>query len=120
MKRFVEDVLLQFLNNLKHIYLYINNHMATKTEKIAEDIIDNIKNIQSDVNGYIFDLGQLSVRSRELELESKRILEIKKQIEDKLDNQSLQLENVLSDLQRKYKNAEIDLNDGTVTFEVSE
>jgi ABC-type phosphate transport system auxiliary subunit len=110
----------QCLNNLKDIYLYINNHMATKTEKIAEDIIDNIKNIQSDVNGYIFDLGQLSVRSRELELESKRILEIKKQIEDKLDNQSLQLENVLSDLQRKYKNAEIDLNDGTVTFEVSE
>lgn len=94
--------------------------MATKTEKISEEIIESIKNLQNDVNGFIFDLGQLSLRNRELNLEITRLGEIKKDIEEKVDNKTLQLENILSDLQRKYKNAEIDLADGSVTYEVSE
>ncbi len=94
--------------------------MATKTEKLSEDIIESIKTLQGDVNSLIFDLGQVTLRTRELNLEISRLQEIKKEVEDKIDNKGLQLENILSDLQRKYKNAEVDLKDGTVSFEVSE
>jgi predicted nucleic acid-binding Zn-ribbon protein len=94
--------------------------MATKTEKLSEDIIESIKTLQGDVNSLIFDLGQVTLRTRELNLEIARLQEIKKEVEDKIDNKGLQLENILSDLQRKYKNAEVDLKDGTVSFEVSE
>lgn len=94
--------------------------MATKTEKISEEIIENIKSLQNNVNGFIFDLGQLSLRHRDLNLEITRLGEIKKEIEEKIDNKALQLENILSDLQKKYKDAEIDLNEGTVTYQVAE
>jgi hypothetical protein len=46
--------------------------------------------------------------------------DLKKAKEDKFDNLSLQLENTISDLQRKYPNGEINLEDGIVTFETSE
>jgi ABC-type phosphate transport system auxiliary subunit len=94
--------------------------MATKTEKISEETINTIKSFQSDINSLIYTIGQISVKSRELDLELERLSEFKKQTEQKLDNSSLQLENVLSDLQKKYNDAEIDLNEGTVTYQVSE
>jgi ABC-type phosphate transport system auxiliary subunit len=94
--------------------------MATKTEKISEETINTIKSFQSDINSLVYTIGQISVKSRELDLELERLSEFKKQTEQKLDNSSLQLENVLSDLQKKYNDAEIDLNEGTVTYQVSE
>jgi len=94
--------------------------MATKTEKISEEIVENIKSLQNNVNGFIFDLGQLSLRKRDLNLEITRLEEIKKEIEEKIDNKALQLENILSDLQKKYKDAEIDLDEGKVTYQVAD
>jgi len=94
--------------------------MAIKTEKISEEIIENIKSLQNDVNSLIFTIGQISIRNRELNLEIQRVSEIKKETEEKLDNKTLQLENILSDLQKKYNDAEIDLNEGTVTYQVTE
>lgn len=94
--------------------------MATKTEKLSQEILDNIKTIQTEINSIIFDLGQVSVRKKEIDLENTRIDEIKKQLEINYDKQNLLFENIISDLQAKYKNAEIDLNEGVVNYEVSE
>jgi ABC-type phosphate transport system auxiliary subunit len=80
--------------------------MATKTEKISEETINTIKSFQSDINSLVYTIGQISVKSRELDLELERLSEFKKQTEQKLDNSSLQLENVLSDLQKKYQVSE--------------
>jgi hypothetical protein len=94
--------------------------MAQKTEKLEQDVLDKILKAQNDANQIIFELGQVSLRTRELDTELNGLKGIKKDMEDKFDNLSLQLENTISDLRRKYPNGEIDLQEGVVIFETND
>ena len=94
--------------------------MAQKNEKLEQAVLDKIVKYQSDANQIIFELGQVSLQIRELELQLKKINEIKTTSEEKFDNIGLQLENILSDLQRKYPNGEINLEEGVIKFESAE
>jgi predicted nucleic acid-binding Zn-ribbon protein len=94
--------------------------MAQKTEKLEQDVLDKILKAQNEANQLIFELGQISLRNRELDAEIAGLKKIKTDMEDKFDNLSLQLENTLSDLRRKYPNGEVDLQEGVVIFETPE
>lgn len=94
--------------------------MAQKTEKLSQETLDKIVKSQDEANQLIFELGQISLRIREFTAEIKNMEDLKKAKEDKFDNLSLQLENTISDLQRKYPNGEINLEEGIVTFEIPE
>ena len=94
--------------------------MAQKIEKLEQSTLDKIVKYQSDANQLIFELGQLSFQKREIESQLKKINEIKTEGEAKFDNIGLQLENTLSDLQRKYPNGEINLEEGVIKFESAE
>jgi hypothetical protein len=94
--------------------------MAQKIEKLEQSTLDKIVKYQSDANQIIFELGQLSLQIREFESQLKKVNEIKTQSEEKFDNIGLQLENILSDLQRKYPNGEINLEEGVIKFESAE
>jgi len=94
--------------------------MAQKTEKLEQDVLDKILKAQNEANQLIFELGQISLRNRELDAEISGLQKIKTDMEDKFDNLSLQLENTLSDLRRKYPNGEVDLQEGVVIFETPE
>jgi hypothetical protein len=94
--------------------------MAQKIEKLEQSTLDKIVKYQSDANQIIFELGQLSLQIREFESQLKKANEIKTQSEEKFDNIGLQLENILSDLQRKYPNGEINLEEGVIKFESAE
>jgi hypothetical protein len=94
--------------------------MAKQTEKLSQETLDKIVKSQDEANQIIFELGQISLRIREFTAEIKGMEDLKKAKEDKFDNLSLQLENTISDLQRKYPNGEINLEEGIVTFETAE
>jgi hypothetical protein len=94
--------------------------MVQKIEKLEQGTLDKIIKYQSDANQIIFELGQLSLQIREFESQLKKANEIKTQSEEKFDNIGLQLENILSDLQRKYPNGEINLEEGVIKFESAE
>jgi hypothetical protein len=94
--------------------------MAQKIEKLEQVVLDKIVKYQSDANQIIFELGQVSLQIRELELQLKKINEIKTTSEEKFDNIGLQLENILSDLQKKYPNGEINLEEGVIKVESAE
>ena len=94
--------------------------MVQRSEKLEQGVLDKIVKYQSDANQIIFELGQVSLQIRELELQLKKINEIKTTSEEKFDNIGLQLENILSDLQRKYPNGEINLEEGVIKFESAE
>lgn len=94
--------------------------MAQKTEKLEQVVLDKILSTQEEANKLIFELGQVSLRTRELDIEMNSLKDIKKNMEDRFDNLSLQLENTISDLRRKYPTGEIDLQEGVVIFEENE
>lgn len=94
--------------------------MAQKTEKLEQEVLDKILKAQTDASQIIFELGQISLKSRELDLEISELKKFKTDMEDKFDNLNLQLENTLSDLRRKYPNGEIDLQEGVVIFQTND
>ena len=94
--------------------------MALQIEKLSQDVLDKIVKAQNETNEIIFNLGQVSFRIRELQSEIKKMEEYKATSEERFDNLALQLENTLTDLQRKYPNGEIDLQEGVVKFETAE
>ncbi len=91
--------------------------MAKVKENISQDLIKQLTDEQNETSAIIFQLGEISLRLRELNVESERLLKTKKDLEEKFDVLALKLDNIVSDLQKKYPNAEIDLNEGTVTYE---
>ncbi len=91
--------------------------MAKVKENISQDVISQLTDGQNETSTIIFQLGEISLRLRELSGESERLLNVKKELEEKFDVLASKLDNIVSDLQRKYPNAEIDLNEGTVTYE---
>jgi predicted nuclease with TOPRIM domain len=94
--------------------------MASQTEKLSQEVLDKIVKAQNETNEIIFNIGQVSFRLRELNNEIKKMEDFKANAEEKFDNLALQLENTLTDLQRKYPNGEIDLQEGVVKFETAE
>jgi predicted nuclease with TOPRIM domain len=94
--------------------------MALQTEKLSQEVLDKIVKAQNETNEIIFNIGQVSFRLRELNNEIKKMEDFKANAEEKFDNLALQLENTLTDLQRKYPNGEIDLQEGVVKFETAE
>jgi predicted nucleic acid-binding Zn-ribbon protein len=94
--------------------------MAQKTEKLEQEVLDKILKTQNEASQLIFELGQISLRSRELDNEVAELSKIKIDMETKFDNLSLQLENTLSDLRRKYPTGEVDLQEGVVIYESPE
>lgn len=90
--------------------------MAIQNEKLSQDTLDKIIKSQDEANQIIFELGQISLRIREFDVELQTLQNLKKEKEERFDTLSLQLENTISDLQRKYPNGEINLQEGVVTF----
>ena len=78
--------------------------MASQTEKLSQEVLDKIVKAQNETNEIIFNIGQVSFRLRELNNEIKKMEDFKANAEEKFDNLALQLENTLTDLQRKYPN----------------
>jgi len=91
--------------------------MSQIKEKLSQDTLDYINNTQSELSMLIFQVGEISFKIREFKTEIEKFEAIKKETEEKFDLLALKLENSVSDLQKKYPNGEINLADGTISYE---
>ena len=91
--------------------------MAQLTEKLQKETIDFIKNSQTEISEYVFQMGELTFKIREVTSQLTKLDEIKKEIEEKFDISALKLENAVQDILRKYPNGDINLEEGTITYE---
>lgn len=91
--------------------------MEKIVEKIPQDKFVTITNLQREANQTMLDLGQIHLQIRDFELQIKKMTELRQTLEEKFDKASIGLDNIILDLQKNYPNGELDLNDGTVTYE---
>lgn len=84
--------------------------MDLQIEKLEEYQLINLKNLSSKKTELIYNIGELHLELSELK---KIILGA----ETEYQQVSLELDKLLNDLNQKYPNGEIDLNEGTVTFQ---
>jgi predicted nucleic acid-binding Zn-ribbon protein len=90
--------------------------MIQKTDKLPIELVNKIKQLQLQANDNIYSLGKLLIDIQTYTNEIERLESMKKEIitvyTTAVDNLNLELE----DLQKKYTDGEINLEDGTVTY----
>lgn len=85
--------------------------MELQKQKLEEFEFINLKNLSSKKTELVYNIG-------ELYLELSEIKKIISGAELEHSQISAELNKLLTDLNQKYPNGEIDLNDGSVTFQI--
>jgi hypothetical protein len=84
--------------------------MATTTENLKEDVLLNLRNLNKRQNELIVLVGQLHLELREMNTELNSA-------ENEFDMITSEFQKLLNELKQQYPNGEIDLVEGTVSFE---
>lgn len=91
--------------------------MAQKTEKLDEQIHIKLSVLQNDINESVITVGQLSLQIRDVKKELERLQGLLETSQEKFDSSNLEMNTLLNELEQKYPTGEIDLKDGTITYE---
>ena len=94
--------------------------MAQLKESLSADVLNSIKEKRDEVSNLVMELGQISLRTRELRNELANLDQIKISMESRFDVVNEEVKGILAELEVKYPKGEIDLNEGMVYFESAE
>jgi hypothetical protein len=94
--------------------------MTQSKESLSADVLDTIKSKRDEVSNLVMELGQITLRSRDLRNELVKFEQLKTSIEIRFDEVNTEMTNILKELEVKYPKGEIDLNEGVVYFESAE
>jgi len=94
--------------------------MAQKTENLSKETLDKLTEKQAKINNSVFNIGQAELRIIKLEKEIEQIKLMKVQFESEYDKIDLEFNEYIKELEKVYPNGEIDLQAGTVTFQLPE
>ena len=94
--------------------------MAQLKESLSVDVLDSIKQKREEVANLVMELGQISLRTRELRNELVKLDQIKISMENRFDEVNDEVKEILTQLEVKYPKGEIDLVEGTIYFESAE
>jgi hypothetical protein len=91
--------------------------MQTK-ENLEKSVFEKLKSLQSDINLSIVTFGEIHIKRRELQTELQKLEEYEESVQNGYDKFTLELNTELAELQKRYPNGEIDLSDGTISFDM--
>ena len=91
--------------------------MAQKTENLDKEIVDRLKFLRDETDKIVIFLGQMAVQKRALTKKLNEISDSEEKYGAMNDKYIFELEEKLSEVDKKYKNGQIDLDKGTITFE---
>jgi hypothetical protein len=94
--------------------------MAQLKESLNVDVLDSIKEKRDEVSNLVMELGQISLRTRELRNELVKLDQLKVSMEVRFDEVNDQVKEILTELEVKYPKGEIDLAEGMIYFESAE
>lgn len=88
-----------------------------KTENIDESLLETLRNLQTEINQIIIAFGEIFVTKIELQNELKSIEDKTNDLTKHYSDLYSKWEFHMTELYKKYNEGEINLNDGTVTYE---
>jgi chromosome segregation ATPase len=91
--------------------------MAQLKESLSTEVLDSIKSKRDEISNLVMEVGQLTLKKRELKNEVSRLEEIESAIENRFDEINSEMTDILKELEAKYSKGEIDLNEGVVYYE---
>jgi|TARA_B100001093_G_scaffold55836_1_gene47323 hypothetical protein len=91
--------------------------MAQKTENLDKEILERLKFLRDETDKIVIFLGQMAVQKRALNKKLNEISDNEEKYGAMNDKYIYELEEKLGELDKKYKNGQIDLDKGTITVE---
>ena len=91
--------------------------MAQKTENLDKEILERLKFLRDETDKIVIFLGQMAVQKRALNKKLNEISDNEEKYGAMNDKYIYELEEKLGEVDKKYKNGQIDLDKGTITFE---
>jgi hypothetical protein len=88
-----------------------------KVENLDKELLERMKFLRDETDKIVIFLGQLAVQERALKKRLKEIEDNQEKYGAMNDKYIFELEEQLGELDKKYKNGQIDLDKGTITFE---
>ena len=99
-----------------------NSNVQTQSVQIAvaklpEDSIEKINNLNLKLNNLISSFGQIYIRKKEITDEISKLDEILEKGEDEFKSTNLQLKEVIDELDDKFPQGRINMQDGTIQYQ---
>ena len=94
--------------------------MAIKTEKLAEETYKKLVDLQTEINGLVNTIGNAHLQIRDAELQLNNFKFSLQNLETTFDEKNEELNEVLYVLEKTFPKGEIDLREGTITYEEAE
>jgi chromosome segregation ATPase len=91
--------------------------MAIKTEKLAEETYNKLRNLQDEINNLVVTIGQAYLQIRDAETQLKNFKFSLENLETQFDEKNEELNEVLYVMEKAYPKGEIDLKEGIITYE---
>ena len=91
--------------------------MAIKTEKLAEETYKKLVDLQTEINNLVVTIGQAHLQIRDAEIQLKNFKFSLENLETQFDEKNEELNEVLYVMEKAYPKGEIDLKEGTITYE---
>ena len=91
--------------------------MAQKTEKLSQELIDDLRGMQIRANELVIGIGQSHLKLKEFKIEISKIMEEQKSMEMEFELNNSKFTTTIKELEKQYPKGEIDLNEGIVTYE---
>jgi len=89
----------------------------TKTENLDKEILDRLRFLRDETDKIVIFLGQLAVQERTLKKRLHEVEDNQEKYGAMNDKYIFELEEKLAELDKKYKNGQIDLEAGTITVQ---
>jgi len=94
--------------------------MAQKTEKLSQELINDLRGMQTRANELIIGIGQTHLKLKNFKIEMSKIMEEQKSMELEFELNDSKFTTAIRDLDKKYPMGELDLNEGIVIYESAE
>ena len=89
-----------------------------KTENLEKELLEELQNLQTQINTTIISFGELFVAKIEIQNELSKLESQTEALTNHYNELYNKWETRMSDLSKKYNDGEINLTEGTVTYEV--
>jgi len=89
-----------------------------KIENLEKELLEELQNLQTQINTTIISFGELFVTKIEIQNELSKLEAQTQTLTNHYKELSDKWEIRMSDLSKKYNDGEINLTEGTVTYEV--
>lgn len=90
--------------------------MEKKTEALDKEIVEKLSKIQNEQDSMVIALGQVAVQRRQFQQNLDELSKKEEEFGVRLDKSIDELNIELGELDKKYPNGQIDLENGTIIY----